>query len=130
MGAPNRERPPYGAVEPTLPRDAFEDERWDRDASPTLAGHDEKCGGRSSDRGQRRRDVIDIHPTERRVADVDNDETEALAAQRRGCRERETRAARAHDDEPVEIDVRPLCGKRIKRRRRIDPCGHPALRLC
>ena len=129
MSAPDRERPPHGAIEPTLPCDALEDERRDRDASPTLTRHDEERGGRSADRGQRRRDVIDIDSTERRVADVDDDKTEALTAQCRGRRERETRAARAHHDEPLKIDVRTLCGKRIERSRRIDPGGHPALRL-
>jgi len=64
----------------TLPRDAFENERRDRDASPTLAGNDEKRGRRSADRGQRRRDVIDVDSTERRITDVNDDEAETFAA--------------------------------------------------
>jgi hypothetical protein len=70
-----------------------------------------------------------LHPTKRRVADVNDDEAEAFAAQRSGRRERETRSARAHDDEALEIHVRTLRGTRIERRRRIDPSGHPTLRL-
>src|SRR5205814_542203 len=62
-------------------------------------------------------------------AEIDDDETECLAAQRRGRRKDETRAARAHHDEPLEIDARTLPGKRIERRRRIDPGRHPTLRL-
>jgi len=126
-------RPPRTTIPPSdridVPRDAFEDERRDRDTSSTLARHDKESGGRSAYRGQRRREVIDIHPAERGVADVDDDEAEAFAAQRRGCRERESRAARANDDEAVEIHIRTLRGERIERRRRIDPGDHPALRL-
>ena len=129
MRASDRKRPPYGAIEPAFPRDPFEDERRDSDPSPALARNDEERGRRSADRGQCRGDVIDIRPTEQRVADVDDDKTETFAAERRGRRERETRAARADHDEPLEIHVRTLRGKRIERRRRIDPGSHPALRL-
>lgn len=130
VGASYREGPPHGAVEPTLPRDALEDEARDRDAAARRAGHDKERGGRSADRRKRGRDLIDLHPTERRVADVDDDEAEALAAQSRGRRERDTRAPRAYDNEPLEINARALRGERIERRRRIDPGGHPTLRLC
>jgi len=127
--ASDRERPPHGAIEPALPRDPFEDERRDSNPSSALARNDEERGRRSADRGQCRGDVIDIRPTERRVADVDDDKTETFAAKRRGRRERETRAARADHDEPLEIHARTLRGKRIERRRRVDPGSHPALRL-
>jgi len=70
-----------------------------------------------------------VHSTECTVADIDDDETESLAAQRGSRRERETSATRAHDDEPLEIDARTLCRTRIERGRRIDPRGHPTLRL-
>ena len=129
MRTPDRELPPHGPIESTLPRDAFEDERRDRDASATLPCHHEERGGRSADGGQRRREIIDIHPTQRRIANVDDDEAEAFAAQRRGRRERETRPARTHDDEPLEVHVRTPRGKRIERGRRIDPSDHPTLRL-
>ncbi len=129
MRAPHRERPPDGAIEPTLPRDALEDEGRDRDTSPAFARDDEERGRRSADRGQRRRDRIDIHPTERRVANVDDDEAEALAAERRGRRERETCAMCTYHDDALEIHVRTLRGKRIERGRRIDPGSHPTLRL-
>jgi len=127
--APDRERPPHGAIEPTLPRDALEDEGWNSDASPAFSRDDEERGGRSADRGQRWRDVIDIHTTERRVANVDDDEAEPLAAQRRGRREREIGTARTDDDKTLEIHVRALRGERIERRGRIDPGGHPTLCL-
>src|SRR5687768_14389427 len=129
MRAPDRERPSHGAIESALPRDALKDEGRDRDASSPLARNDEERGGRSADRRQGRREVIDTSPTERGIADVDDDQAEPLAAERRGGRERDTRATRAHDDEPLEIDVRTLAGNRVERRRRIDPCGHPTLPL-
>ena len=129
MRASDRERPPHGAIEPALPGDPFKDERRDSDPSPALACNDEERGRRSADRGQRRGDLIDIRPTEQRVADVDDDKTETFAAERRGRRERETRTARADHDEPLEIHLRTLRGKRIERRRRVDPGSHPAQRL-
>ncbi len=40
--APYRERPSHRPIEPALPRDAFEEERRDRDAPPRLARDDEE----------------------------------------------------------------------------------------
>lgn len=129
MRAADRERPPDGAIELTLPLHALEDEGRDRHASPTLARHDEERGRGTTDRGERGRDLIDVHPTERRLADVDDDETEPLATQRSGRRQRETGAARTYDDEAVEIHIGTLRGERIERSRRIDPGRHPTLCL-
>jgi len=44
-------------------------------------------------------------------------------------RRRECDLTRAEDDDPLEIDARPLGCERIERRRRIDPRHHPALSL-
>src|SRR2546426_8137339 len=40
---PHRERPAYGAIEPSLPGYAFEDHGRDRDAPPALRRDDEEC---------------------------------------------------------------------------------------
>jgi len=127
--APYRERPSHGAIEAALPRDALEDKRRDRDAAPRLASHHEKRGRRSAHRRKRGRDVVDLHPAEERLAHIDDDKAEPFAAQSRGRRQGDTCPPRAHDDKPVKIDIRTLCGERIERRRGIYPGRHPTLRL-
>ena len=127
MRASDGEGPANGPREASLPVDPVEEIGRDRDARRALTGDHEQRGGRPAYRGKRWSELVEIDRAESWLACIDDHQAKALAPKR--GRRRECDLTRAEDDDPLEIDARPLGCERIERRRRIDPRHHPALSL-